>query len=206
MFIYNTDNDVTSSSRRLQVCSAEYSEFSSVATSLGDKNWIRKWQLILLTKESIWMYLTWFMSFSIAVSPAQSVQLWSLLKLVSVIIFIEYRGLDNSSSEKMFLIFFTLPSMLLACGSREPTSMNTLLNLVIGGCVCVCSIDDSWLHPCSGDSSWSLCWMSCSSGGQSADCGLCCVSATGQWWPVFQDWCPGGELSISGMNSLARVL
>ena len=101
---------------------------------------------------------------------------------------------------------FVLPSLLLACGSREPTSMNTLLNLVIGGCVCVCSIDDSWLHPCSGDSSWSLCWMSCSSGGQSADCGLCCVSATGQWRSVFQDWCPGGELSISGMNSLARVL
>ena len=28
---------------------------------------------------------------------------------------------------------FVLPSLLLACGSREPTSMNTLLNLVIGG-------------------------------------------------------------------------
>ena len=124
------------------------------------------------------------------------------LKLVSVTIFIEYRGLDNWSWEKMFIILFTLPSLLLACGSREPTSMNTLLNLVIWGG----SIDDSWLHPCSGDSSWSLCWMSCSSGGQSADRGLCCVSATGQWWPVFQDWCPGGELSISGMNSLARNL
>ena len=33
----------------------------------------------------------------------------------------------------MFIILFTLPSLLLACGSREPTSMNTLLNRVIGG-------------------------------------------------------------------------
>ena len=33
----------------------------------------------------------------------------------------------------MFIILFSLPSLLLACGSREPTSMNTLLNRVIGG-------------------------------------------------------------------------